>query len=152
MQYYLYKHGTLAGPFPIDKIDELKKSKKLFEYQWMIDSESQIWKSICETPRENPFQISTKIKGNRILSGAFLIAKKAYSGEIRKIHSFGMEIVLQGQKSLLRGISESKSIALNLCDETNFIFVNAKAFIQNQEMAEDGLHLHFNWDQQEVAL
>jgi hypothetical protein len=53
---------------------------------------------------------------------------------------------------MIRGLSESKSIYLNLCDETNFTFINAKAMIQSQEMADDGLHLRFNWDQQEVAL
>jgi hypothetical protein len=152
MKYYLYKQGTLTGPVASDKIEELKISKKLFEYQWMIDDESQTWKSICETPKENPFQISQKNMKDRTLSGAFFIAKNAYSGEIRTIHSFGVEIVLQHQKSILRGLSEFKSIFLNLCDETNFTFVNAKAIVQSQELTEDGLHIRFSWDQQGVAL
>lgn len=152
MQYYLYKQGTLTGPVDGEKMDELKKSRKLFEYQWMIDSESQSWKSICEVPRDNPFRMSEKNMKDRQLSGAFFIAKTPYIGEIRQIHSFGVEIVLQNQKGLLRGLTESKSIFLNLCDETNYTFVNAKAIIQSQEYASDGLHIRFNWDQQEVSL
>jgi len=152
MQYYLYKQGKLTGPLESDKIEDLKKSKKLMEYQYMIDNESQTWKSICETPKENPFQISLKNMKDRTLSAAFFVGKNAHSGNITQMHSFGVEIVLQDQKSMIRGLSESKSIYLNLCDETNFTFINAKAMIQSQEMADDGLHLRFNWDQQEVAL
>ena len=152
MQYYLYKQGTLTGPVTAEKIEDFKKSKKLQEYQWVIDSESQTWKSICDAPSENPFQMSHKNMKDRSLSAAFFIAKNAYSGVIKQLHSFGVEIVLKNQKGMLRGLSESKSIFLNLCDETNFTFVNAKAFIQSQEIADDGLHIRFNWDQQEVAL
>lgn len=152
MQYYLYKKGTLTGPISAEKIEDYKKSHKLQEYQWMIDSESQTWKSICDAPKENPFQMAQKTMKDRTLSGAFFIAKNAYSGVIKQIHSFGVEIVLKNQKGMLRGLSETKSIFLNLCDETNFTFVNAKAFIQSQEIAEDGLHVRFNWDQQEVVL
>lgn len=152
MQYYLYKPGTLTGPVAVEKIEELKKTKKLYEYQWMIDSESQTWKSICETPKENPFKISQKNLKDRTLSGAFFIARNAFVGEIKQMHAFGVEIVLKNQKTPLRGISETKSIFLNLCDETNYTFVNAKAFLQSQEFAEDGLHVRFNWDQQEIAL
>lgn len=152
MQYYLYKQGTLTGPVDTEKLEDLKTSRKLYEYQWMIDSESQTWKSICDSPGENPFKISQKNLKDRILSGAFFIAKKAYSGEIRSIHSFGVEIVIAKQKGMLNGFSENKSVFLNLCDETNYTFVNAKAFVQSQEIADDGLHIRFNWDQQEVAL
>jgi hypothetical protein len=152
MQYYLYKQGMLTGPVPTDKIEELKKTKKLYEYQWMIDSESQTWLSICQPPKENPFNISQKNMKDRRLSGAFFIAKTPYIGEITQIHSFGVEIVIQNQKSLLRGLTDAKSIFLNLCDETNYTFVNAKAVLQSQENAADGLHIRFNWDQQEVAL
>ena len=118
----------------------------------MIDQESQIWKSITEPPKENPFQISNKNIGERSLSAAFFIAKNAFAGEIKQIHSFGIEMLIRNQKSILRGLTESKSIFLNLCDETNFTFVNAKALIQSQEVSREGLHLHFNWDQQEVSL
>ncbi len=152
MQYYLYKKGTLTGPVTAEKIEDYRSSKKLQEYQWIIDSETQSWKSICEAPKENPFQISQKNMKDRTLSAAFFIAKNAYSGVIKHLHSFGVEIVLKNHKGILRGVSESKSIFLNLCDETNFTFVNAKAIIQSQEIAEDGLHIRFNWDQQEVAL
>ena len=152
MQYYLFKQGTLKGPLTSDKIEELTKNKKIFEYQWMMESESQVWKTICESPNENPFHMSQQNMKGRTLSGAFFIAKNAYSGEIKQFHSFGIEMVLPLQKSLLRGLSDNKSIFLNLCDETNFTFVNAKAFIQSQEIAEDGLHIRFNWDHQEVSL
>ena len=152
MQYYLYKPGTLRGPIPADKVEELKASKKLFEYQWMIDNESQVWKSICDMPSENPFHLSQINTNGRMLSAAFFIAKNAYSGEIKQLHNFGVEILLPFQKNILRGLLESKSIFLNLCDETNFTFINAKAFIQSQEISADGLHIHFKWDQQEVAL
>ena len=152
MQYYLYKQGTLTGPVASEKLDEMKKSRKLMEYHWVIDSESQTWKSISETPADNPFLISQKNMENRSLSAAFFIAKDAYAGEIRSFHSFGVEIVLKGLKNTLRGLSERKSIFLNLCDETHFTYVNAKAFMQTQEIAEDGLHVRFNWDQQEVSL
>jgi len=152
MQYYLYKHGSLTGPFGEEKIEDLKKTKKLMEYHWVIDSASQTWKSVCDAPANNPFQLSEKNMKDRSLSGAFFIAKNAYSGVIQSFHSFGVEIVLKNQKNPLRGLSELKSIFLNLCDETNFTFVNAKAFMQSQEVSDDGLHIRFHWDQQEVVL
>lgn len=152
MQYYLYKQGTLTGPVGSEKLDDLKKSKKLMEYHWVIDNESQTWKSLCDAPGDNPFKMSQENMKDRSLSGAFFIAKNAYSGIIRNFHSFGVELVLKDQKNPLRGLSELKSIFLNLCDETNFTFVNAKAFMESQEVAEDGLHVRFHWDQQEVAL
>lgn len=152
MQYYLFKQGTLTGPISAEKLETLRQSKKLQEYQWVIDSESQTWQAITQAPKENPFQMAQKTMKNRSLSAAFFVAKNAYSGVIQQLHSFGVEIVIKNQKGMLRGLNESKAIFLNLCDETNFTFVNAKAIIQSQEIAEDGLHLRFNWDQQEVAL
>ncbi len=152
MQYYLYKQGTLNGPLTLEKIEELKKNKKILEYQWIIDSESQSWKSLSETPKENPFNITNHNIKDRVLSAAFFIGKNAHAGNIIKMHSFGVEVLLKQQKGLIRGISELKSILVNLCDETNFTFINAKAIIQSQEMTKEGLHVRFNWDQQEVTL
>jgi len=152
MQYYLYKNGTLSGPFNEEKLEDLKKSKKITEYHWVIDSESQTWKSVSAPPSSNPFKMSEKNMKDRTLSGAFFIAREAYAGEIHNLHSFGVEIVLKNQRNTLRGLSELKAIFLNLCDETHFTFMNAKAFFQSQELAADGLHLRFHWDQQEIAL
>lgn len=152
MQYYLYKQGTLTGPISSEKLEELKKSKRFYDYHWMIDSEQQTWKCISDSPAENPFQLSKNNLKDRSLSAAFMVSKKAFTGEIKNLHSFGVEIILKGLKHSLKGLSDKKSISLNLCDETNLTFVNAKALPQSQEMAEDGLHIIFNWDQHEVLL
>ena len=152
MKYYLFKQGALTGPVSAEKLEEMKLSNKLYEYHWLIDSETQTWKSITEAPGTNPFKISQQKMKDRLLSGAFFIAKNAFAGEIRSFHTFGVELVIKDQKTPLRGLSELQLINLNLCDETNFTFINTKAFMESQEVAEDGLHVRFHWDQKEVAL
>lgn len=152
MQYYLYQPGQIDGPFNSNRLEDLKKSGKLRQYHWMIDSESQIWKSISDAPTENPFETAQRTMRGRLLSGAFILANEAYSGRITNLSSFGIELVIPQFRKFLRGINQSRALMLNICDETNQVFVNVRAQLHSQSQTEEGLILKFNWENQGVSL
>lgn len=152
MNYYLYKNGRLTGPITSEKLEEWKRNGKYFDFHWIIDSKQQIWRSVGGPPAGNPFHVPKHSADARSVSAAFSVSKDTYVGEVARLDSFGVDVVLKNVKRLLRGYDEHRIITLNLCDEINLVFVNAKVFLQDQKLTGKDLEIRFHWDEGAVVL
>jgi hypothetical protein len=142
-RFYLFRNGRLVGPVSSEKVDSLRKSKEILQYSWIMDEELQRWSPIDAMPAENPFQATLSTLKERTLSGAFLNRTHPITGLIKGIHSFGVELLVDGSKS--QPIAEHSTHLLNLIDETNLKSSNAEVIYQGQEKTSDGLLLRFTW-------
>ena len=140
---YLFKAGRLIGPVSEQKIEDLRKSKEIYQYSWMMDEANQKWTPIDEMPKENPFQASLTTLKERVLSGAFLNRTNPVTGIVRGLHSFGVELFIEGTKT--PALNERSTYLMNLIDETNLKSTNAEVIYQSQEKTSDGILLRFNW-------
>ena len=151
MKYYLEQNGSITGPYSDLQIAEFKLSKKIGQYHWIIDSDSKTWKYIHEVPNENPFNLSEEPAMNRRLSAAFIFFQNPFVGEVFRIHSSNLEMLIRNRNSPIRGLSLKSRIRLNFCDETNLVFKNSAATIESQEVLEDGLHIKIIFEDKEMA-
>jgi hypothetical protein len=147
---YLLKTGHHVGPVSAQKIEELRRTKEIYLYSWMMDESSQRWLPVDEMPKENPFQASLSTLKERSLSGAFLNRAHPISGMIKGLHSFGVELLVEGSK--LFALMEKSIHLLNLIDETNFKSSNAEVIFQGQEKTSDGILLRFTWRESPTPL
>jgi hypothetical protein len=147
---YLFKAGRLIGPVSAQKVEELRKSKEIYQYSWMMDEDSQRWTPIDEMPKENPFQASMTTLKERVLSGAFLNRTSPVTGIVRGLHSFGVELFISGTKA--PPLNERSTYLMNLIDETNLKSTNAQVTYQSQEKTTDGILLRFNWRDEPTPL
>ena len=142
-RYYLFRAGNLIGPVSAQKIDNLRRSKEISQYSWIMDEEHQRWAPVDEMPHENPFQATLSHLKERTLSGALLNRNQTFSGIIQGIHSFGLELLIAGKKTF--SVALQSAHLLNLIDETNLKSTNAEVIYQGQEKTADGLLLRFTW-------
>jgi hypothetical protein len=149
-RFYLFKSGRLVGPLSASKVEELRKSKDLYQYSWMMSEENQSWMPVDEMPSENPFRATLSTLKERTLSGAFLNRAHPVTGIIKGIHSFGLELLTPGSK--LISILEHSIHLLNLIDETNLKSSNAEVVFQGQEKTESGILLRFTWRESPTPL
>src|SRR6185369_4026367 len=59
-RYYLFKAGQLSGPFSADRVNQMRASRELNTYSWIIDEGSQKWSPVDDMPKNNPFEASLK--------------------------------------------------------------------------------------------
>ena len=144
-RYYLFKAGRLVGPLTGAKVEELRQSKKILEYTWIMDETSQTWTPIDTMPKENPFQATLSTLKERSLSGAFLWRDQTCSGAIKGIHSFGLEMLLPTGNSSAQKLQSNSVHVLNLVDETNLKGANTEVIYQGQEKTDEGTLLRFSW-------
>ncbi len=144
-RYYLFKAGRLVGPVTSHKIDELRLSKEILQYSWIMDEAKQSWTPVDEMPKENPFEATLATLKERTLSGAFMYRDSAFSGEIKGIHSFGLELMLPKDNRSVNHIQNNSIHLLNLIDETNLKSSNAEVVFQGIEKVADGNLLRFTW-------
>jgi hypothetical protein len=142
-RFYLFRNGRLVGPVSGEKVEYLRKSKEIFQYSWIMDEDHQSWIPIDAMPTENPFQATLTTLKERTLSGAFLNRAHPITGVIKGMHSFGIELLVEGQKS--QAIAEHSNHLLNLIDETNMKSTNAEVIYQGQEKTPDGILIRFHW-------
>ena len=142
-RFYLFRAGRLVGPVGPEKVESLRKSKEIFHYSWIMDEETQRWVPIDSMPSENPFQASLSTLKERTLSGAFLNRAHPVTGVIKGMHSFGIELLVEGTKS--QAIADHSAHLLNLIDETNSKSTNAEVIYQGQEKTSEGILLRFTW-------
>ncbi len=149
---YLFKAGKLFGPLHETKIDQMKESGELKDYSWMMNEANQTWVPIEAMPSDNPFQESLKSLHDRSISGIFIHRGHAHSGIVTKMHSFGIELWVPFNEGARPGLSPQTSILMNLVDETHLKTSNAGMVFQTAVKSEDGVLLHFGWENGPVNL
>ena len=142
--------GRLLGPLSEQKIEAMRQSKEIFRYMWIMSEQDQRWLAIDDMPSENPFQVTVDALKERTLSGAFMNRSHPVSGIIKGIHSFGVELLVEGQKFV--SLLEQPFHMMNLIDETNHKSSNAEVVFQGQEKTTDGILLRFAWKEAPIAL
>ncbi len=150
-RYYLFKAGRLVGPLTGAKVDELRQSKKILEFSWIMDETTQTWAPIDQMPKENPFQATLSSLKERTLSGAVLWRDQTLLGSIKGIHSFGLELLVTGNSSAQK-LTQNSVHTLNLIDETNQKGSNSEVIYQGHEKTEEGILLRFSWRDAPSAL
>lgn len=149
-RFYLFRMGKLVGPFGAQKIEAMRQSKEIFRYMWIMGEQDQRWLAIDDMPSENPFQVTVATLKERTISGALMNRSHPISGIIKGIHSFGVELLIGGQKFV--SLLEQPFHVMNLIDETNLKSSNAEVIFQGQEKTSDGIVLRFAWKEAPVAL
>ena len=144
-RYYLFKAGKLVGPVTGLKIDELRLSKEILRYSWMMDESTQAWTPVDEMPTENPFEATLTTLKERTLSAAFLYRDSAFTGEVKGIHSFGLEVMVPKESRSVNHIQANSIHVLNLIDETHLKSSNAEVIFQGLEKIAEGIILRFMW-------
>ncbi|MBC7397256.1 MAG: hypothetical protein H7333_07410 [Bdellovibrionales bacterium] len=144
-RYYLFKAGRLVGPVTGTKIEELRVSKEILRYSWIMDETSQSWSPIDTMPTENPFEATLATLKERTLSGAFVYRDLPFTGEVKGIHSFGLELMLPKDNRSVNHIQNNSVHLLNLIDETNLKSSNAEVIFQGIEKLTEGSLLRFIW-------
>ncbi len=144
-QFYLFKSGLMVGPVTTEKLESLRSSGELSKYSWIMDDVNQTWQPVITMPGENPFQTTKDTLKARDLSGSFVFSKHPYLGMVKGIHSFGIELLMNLKVSRIAGLKTDTVLQLNLVDETNAQWVNARVVFQSAEEQADGLLLRFGW-------
>lgn len=144
-RFYLFKAGRLVGPVTSHKIEELRLSKEILQYSWIMEESKQTWTPIDEMPKENPFEATLTTLKERTISGAFLYRDAAFSGEIKGIHSFGLELMMPKENRTVSHIQNNSVHLMNLIDETNLKSSNAEVIFQGIEKLAEGTLLRFIW-------
>lgn len=144
-RYYLFKAGQLHGPVSAEKLETLRKTGELLRYSWIMNETDQSWEPVDAKPKENPFTATKSALKSRDFSGAFIFAKNPYLGEVKGIHSFGVEILVPQSTRKIAGLEPNTVLQLNLADETHDQAINTEVVFQQAEEQSDGLLLRFGW-------
>lgn len=148
MNYYLFKSGKILGPIPKEKLEQLKLSGELLHYTWIIEERNQQWVPVDPMPKENPFQVTEKVLGERVISGSLTLFKNPLVGLVKGIHSFGLELLISAEEAVntrLNLIKQPIPVDMNLLDETHEKWLNAKMIFQSAEKNQDGILIRFGW-------
>ena len=141
--YYLFKAGKLVGPLSETRIDAMRKNGELLQYSFMIDDKTQKWSPTELTPSINPFAQNKENLEERVISGAFSWLNRPYLGQVKGMHDFGIELLLD--QGSIKGLQMNTPLQLNLVDETNSQWLNTKVIFQNAEENQNGILLRLNW-------
>ena len=144
-RYYLFKGGQLFGPIVHEKLETLRKTGEILRYSWIMNESDQSWEPVDTKPKENPFTATKTTLKSRDFSGAFIFAKNPYLGEVKGIHSFGVELFIDGHK--IAGLQPNTVLQLNLADETHDQAINTEVVFQQAEEQGNGVLLRFGWVQ-----
>jgi hypothetical protein len=144
-RYYLFKAGQLHGPIAQQRLDDLRSTGELLRYSWIMNESEQTWTPVEPAPRENPFNSTQKTLNSRDFSGAFVFGKHPYLGEVKGIHSFGLELLVPQTHTKIAGLLPNTVLQLNLADETHDQAINTEVVFQQAEEQGNGVLLRFGW-------
>jgi hypothetical protein len=144
-RYYLFKAGQLFGPVTHEKLETLRQTGELLRYSWIMNETDQTWEPVDTVPKENPFTATQAALKSRDFSGAFVFGKHPYVGEVKGIHSFGVELFVSQTGRKIAGLEPNIVLQLNLADETHDQAINTEVVFQQAEEQPDGVLLRFGW-------
>jgi hypothetical protein len=142
---YLFKSGSLYGPFTEAEVEGMKKSGRIHEYAWIIHENDQRWTPIETAPSANPFSAARENKVDGRLSAVILLQGKAHQAEVKAVHEFGIELWFGQQRTLGSRLKPGTEILVNLMDENQGTSVNSKLICRTLSPGNDGTLVQLAW-------
>lgn len=143
---YLGKHGKVFGPFPMEKIEQMRLSGELFEYTYLWEEGGGEWKNIDPMPPK-PGATSTRRRGDSQLESTDAIChdhNALVAGKLQNVTDSGCELVSPDPSGAPR-LALNTPLVLNVMDEKSQKAMNIRAAVYEISHQEGTWIYHLRW-------
>jgi hypothetical protein len=142
---YLGRDGKVYGPFPAEKLDELRLTGEIWNYTYLWNESSRQWKNIDPPPPEPgatvPKKSDTSLKALDAICHDY---SNLVEGKIENVSDLGCELVSPTRFEIPK-LALNSVLMLNIMDTKGEKAVNVRASVYEISRRDDAWIYRLRW-------
>lgn len=144
--FYLGKNGRVFGPYPMEKLDELRLNGQLLNFTYIWDENNGEWQNIDPMPPK-PGATTEKRKGGGSLDAADAIChdhNALVAGKLHNISDMGCDLVSRDHADS-PVLALNSTLVLNVLDNKGEKATNIRAAVHEISHEDGAWVYHIRW-------